>query len=159
MKLSNNSKLLVSIAIPQLVGIFGSAFTISAIPTWYAALNKPEINPPNWLFGPVWTALYLLMGIAAFLVWKKGFENREVKIALTIFGLQLILNFFWTIIFFGLKNPLAAFIEIIVLWIAIMFNIVYFYKVSKIAAYLLVPYLLWVSFASYLNFSIWILNR
>jgi len=158
MKLNNFFKLIIAIVISQMAGLIGSVFTVSAISTWYTELLKPALNPPNWLFGPVWTTLYVLMGIAAFLIWKKGCGKREVRIALGIFLIQLFLNTMWSIIFFGLHNPFWAFIEIIVLWFAIVTTIIVFYKISKPAAYLLLPYLAWVTLASYLNYSIWMLN-
>ncbi|MBU2109958.1 tryptophan-rich sensory protein [Patescibacteria group bacterium] len=158
MKINNIFKLIIAIVVSELAGVVGSVFTVSAIPTWYAGLVKPTLNPPSWLFGPVWITLYFLMGIAAFLVWRKGFERRDVKMALGIFGVQLFLNAIWSIIFFGLHNPFWAFIEIIVLWLAIVWTIVVFYRISKPAAYLLLPYILWVSFAGYLNYSIWMIN-
>ena len=151
----NYLKLISSIIICELAGILGSIFTISSVSTWYITLNKPFFNPPSWLFGPVWTALYLLMGISLYLIWT---NKKRTKKALTIFGIQLILNTLWSILFFGLKTPLFAFIEIIFLWIAIMLSIQYFYKINKTAAYLLIPYILWVSFAAILNFSIFVLN-
>ena len=154
MTLPTPLKLLTAIVISEAAGIIGSLFTASAIPGWYASLIKPQLAPPNWVFGPVWTTLYALMGIAAFLVWKRGLERREVKTALAIFVGQLALNTLWSIIFFGLKNPGAAFIEIILLWLAILATIIAFAKISKPAAWLLVPYLLWVSFAGYLNYAI-----
>jgi len=113
------------------------------------------LTPPSWVFGPAWATLFALMGISAFLIWRKGLDRRDVKIALGIFMGQLVLNTLWSIIFFGLHNPGAAFIEIIFLWLAIVITIVVFYKVSIPAAYLLLPYILWVSFAGYLNYSIW----
>jgi tryptophan-rich sensory protein len=131
-------------------------FTTSSIPTWYASLIKPSFNPPNWIFGPVWTTLYLLMGISLYLVWIRGAKKNRT--ALIWFGSQLALNSIWSILFFGLKSPLSAFIEIIFLWITILITIIYFYKTSKPAAYLLIPYILWVSFAAVLNISIVILN-
>jgi len=158
MKINNIFKLIIAIVVSELAGVVGSVFTVSAIPTWYAGLVKPTLNPPSWLFGPVWITLYFLMGIAAFLVWRKGFERRDVKMALGIFGVQLFLNAIWSIIFFGLHNPFWAFIEIIVLWLAIAWAIVVFYRISKPAAYLFLPYILWVSFAGYLNYSIWMIN-
>jgi len=158
MKLNNFLKLVIAIVVSQLAGVIGSVFTISSIPTWYTTLQKPSFSPPNWIFGPAWTTLYFLMGVAAFLVWRHGFEKKEVRRALTIFGGQLVLNALWSIIFFGLHNPFWAFIEIIVLWLAILWTIFAFYKISRPAAYLLLPYILWVSFAAYLNYSIWILN-
>lgn len=142
----------------ELAGIIGSVFTVSSIPIWYASLIRPGFSPPNWIFGPVWTTLYALMGIAAFLVWRKGLPNKDVKVALGLFLGQLVLNSLWSIIFFGLQNPGAALVEIIFLWLAIVATIVAFARISKLAAWLLVPYILWVSFAAYLNYSIWLLN-
>ncbi|MDP2704398.1 MAG: TspO/MBR family protein [bacterium] len=164
MKVNNFFKLIIAIGISELAGIIGSFFTISAIPVWYAGLTKPMVNPPSWVFGPVWTALYALMGIAAWLVWKQWSQGSpstqlRVKTALTVFGLQLFLNAIWSIIFFGFKSPGWALVDIVALWLAIVWTMIVFYKISKPAAYLLVPYLLWVGFASYLNYSIWILNR
>jgi len=158
MKLNNFFKLVIAIVVSQLAGVIGSIFTVSSISTWYVTLQKPSFNPPNWIFGPAWTTLYFFMGVAAFLVWRHGFEKKEVRRALTIFGGQLVLNALWSIIFFGLHNPFWAFIEIIVLWLAILWTIFAFYKISRPAAYLLLPYILWVSFAAVLNFSIMILN-
>lgn len=162
MKLSNPAKLIISLALPQLAGGIGSLFTMNAIPTWYRSLVKPELAPPNWVFGPVWTTLFVLMGIALYLVWKKWailpWSRTQKRLALTVFGAQLVLNTLWSIIFFGLQSPGSALIEIVFLWLAIVATIVMFAKVSKPAAWLLVPYLLWVSFASYLNFTIWSLN-
>ena len=155
---SNIVKLVVAIFVSEMAGVIGSVFTFSSIPTWYAALVKPEFAPPNWIFGPVWITLYLLMGVAAFLAWKKGLERRDVKIALSVFIVQLVLNTFWSIIFFGLQSPGWAFVEILVLWMTILLTIIIFAKISKPAAWLLVPYILWVSFAAYLNYSIWVLN-
>ena len=158
MKLSNPAKLIISVLIPLCAGLIGSVFTIRSIPTWYATLMKPDLSPPGWIFAPVWTALYVLMGIAAFLVWRKGLEHKGVKAALIVFGIQLFLNTIWSIIFFGLQNPFWAFIDIIALWLAIIANIIYFRRISYTCAFLLLPYLIWVSFASYLNYSIWTLN-
>ncbi len=158
MKLNNFFKLVIAIAVSELAGVIGSIFTISAIPTWYAGLVKPALNPPSWVFGPAWTTLYALMGIAAFLIWRMGWERKEVKAALGVFGIQLFLNAIWSIIFFGLHSPGWALVVIVLLWLAIVWTIAVFYKISKPAAYLLVPYILWVSFASYLNYSILILN-
>lgn len=142
-----------------MAGVIGGFFTASSVNTWYVPLTKPSFNPPNWLFSPVWITLYVLMGIALFLVWRKGFQTEGVKSALLIFGVQLVLNALWSILFFGLKMPLLAFIEIIVLWGFILITMFKFKKVSKLAGYLLVPYLLWVSFAAVLNFFLWYLNR
>ncbi len=150
--------MVIAIVVSELAGVIGSFFTISAIPNWYAGLVKPVLNPPAWVFGPAWTTLYALMGIAAFLIWKNGWDRKDVKAALGIFGLQLVLNAIWSIIFFGLHSPGWALVDIVLLWLAIVWTMVVFYKISRPAVYLLVPYLLWVSFASYLNYSIWMLN-
>ena len=151
-------KLIVSILIVFIAGGIGTVATLSQIPTWYAALAKPTWAPPNWLFGPVWTTLYVLIGIALFLVWREGLENNDVKVALGVFGVQLILNVLWSVVFFGLNSLLGGFIIIIILWITILTNIIVFYRVSKPAGLLLVPYIIWVSIASYLNYSVYILN-
>jgi len=148
----------VAVLICQGAGLIGSVATFPSIPTWYASLEKPFFNPPNWLFGPVWTALYTLMGISAFLVWRKGIRDRQVKVALGIFVAQLILNSLWSIVFFGLHSLLGGLIVILPLWVAILLSIVTFYRISKTAGVLLIPYILWVSFATLLNFSLWQLN-
>lgn len=151
-------KAILAIVVSELAGIIGSVFTMPSIAGWYAGLTKPAFSPPNWIFGPVWTTLYALMGIAAFLVWRNGWEQRKVKIALGLFIGQLILNTLWSIIFFGLHSLGGALIEIVFLWLAILATIIAFAKVSKPAAWLLVPYILWVSFAMYLNYSMYALN-
>lgn len=158
MKLNSFLKLITAIVVSELAGIIGSIFTSSAIPTWYTTLAKPALNPPSYIFGPVWTTLYALMGIAAFLIWKKGWDRRDVRKALGVFLFQLVLNAAWSIIFFGLHSPLWALVDITLMWLTIVWTMVLFYKISKPAMWLLVPYILWVSFASYLNYSIWILN-
>jgi len=158
MKSKNFFQLIFAIAVCEFAGIIGSIFTAPSIPSWYAELVKPAFTPPGWIFAPVWTVLFALMGAAAFLVWQKGLNRKAVKIALGVFIGQLILNTLWSIIFFGLRNPNAAFMEIILLWLAIIATIILFCKISRPAAWLLVPYLLWVSFAGFLNFSIWQLN-
>jgi benzodiazapine receptor len=158
MKSTDIIKLGAAIAVAQLTGIIGSLFTVPAIPSWYAGLAKPAYAPPNWIFAPVWTTLFLLMGIAAFLVWRRGQEKREVKIGLAFFLAQLALNLIWSVIFFGLRNPGGALIEIAVLWSAILATAIAFREVSRTAALLLLPYLAWVTFAAYLNYSIWSLN-
>lgn len=158
MERKNVVKLIMAIFVCQLAGAIGSIFTVSAIAGWYSGLVKPALNPPNWLFGPAWITLYTLMGIAAFLVWQKGLDKKEIKTALEIFILQLLLNAIWSVIFFGWQSPAWAFINIILLWLAILWTIMVFYRISKPAAYLLLPYILWVSFAAYLNYSIWMLN-
>lgn len=141
---------MVAILICEGVGVLGSVFTVSNIPTWYAGLNKPTFSPPNWVFGPVWTLLYFLMGVALFLVWRK-------KIPM-IFSLQLILNFVWSVVFFGMRSPLGGLIVIVLLWLAILGSIINFWKISRWAGILLIPYLGWVTFASILNYNIFILN-
>jgi tryptophan-rich sensory protein len=151
-------KLVVSIAACLAAGAIGSVFTRSAIPIWYAALEKPAFSPPNWLFAPVWTLLYILMGVAAFLAWRKGLANQQVRVSLIIFLIQLVLNALWSVVFFGLKSPLYGFILIVVLWLAILVTILRFYKISRVASVLMWPYLIWVTFASVLNISIWLLN-
>lgn len=155
----NIIKLIISIFICLSAGIIGSVFTYSSIPTWYANLNKPSFNPPNWIFGPVWTFLYITMGIAAYLIWQTGLDNKPVKIALAIFIIQLFFNSIWSIAFFGYKSPFAGLVIIILLWIAIVATITAFSKISIPAMVLLIPYLLWVSFAGILNYNIYILNR
>jgi len=158
MKKQNIFKLVFSIIIAQLAGIFGSIFTIPAVTTWYTTLEKPSFNPPDWIFTPVWITLFTLMGIALFLVWKKGLEKPGVKTAMMIFGIQLLLNAFWSVFFFGLQTPMYALIEILVLWVAIVWTITAFFNISRAASFLLMPYFLWVSFAMVLNFYIWQLN-
>ena len=152
-------KLAGSIVLCMLAGFIGSFFTTPRIPGWYAGLEKPSFNPPAWLFGPVWTALYILMGIALFLVWRKGLAARGVRIALLVFLVQLVLNALWSFAFFGAQSPLAGLIVIIALWGTIAATIALFAPLSRGAAVLLAPYILWVSFAAILNASIYFLNR
>jgi translocator protein len=150
-------KLIGAILLCEFAGVIGSLFTFQAIPTWYVYLNKPVFSPPNWVFGPVWTVLYFLMGVSLYLIWRskpslqKGFAEK-------LFYTQLALNAAWSILFFGLQNPLVAFIEIIIMWILILFTIIASWKLNKNAGFLLVPYILWVSFASILNLAIVVLN-
>lgn len=151
-------KLLISIVVCQCAGLTGSIFTAPTIPTWYAALQKPPFTPPNWLFAPAWITLYLLMGIAAFLVWRRGWYSSQVRIALIVFLVQLVLNALWTVVFFGLKAPFYGVIVIAALWIAILITMLRFFKISTAAGWLLVPYILWVTFAAALNVSICMLN-
>jgi len=181
MKSSNFLKLLVSIIICELAGVLGSVFTTSEIGVWYKSLNKPSFSPPNWIFGPVWTILFVLMGISLYMVWSNKWDPKntigsekekawnflsqkffvgtwkKLNIIL-IFATQLLINILWSVIFFGLHNPGAAFFEILMLWFAILFTIINFYRVSKLSSILLLPYILWVSFAAVLNYFIWILN-
>lgn len=150
--------LLLFILVCQSAGLIGSLFTFPAIDSWYAGLIKPSFSPPNWLFGPAWTTLYTLMGIAIFLIWLSPKENKERDKSFVLFFTQLILNTLWSIIFFGLKNPLLAFVEILLLWALILLTTIQFYKVNKSASFLMIPYILWVSFASVLNLFIFLLN-
>jgi len=150
-------KLLALILICEGVGFLGTIFTIPSIPTWYAALNKAPFNPPNFLFGLVWTTLYFLMGVALFLVLGKKLKKQRNPL-LILFSVQLLLNFLWSVIFFGWHLPAVALLEICLLWISIALLIIDFWKFSKSAAILLFPYLAWVSFAALLNLSIVLLN-
>ena len=150
-------KLVISIILCQLAGFLGSLFTIPAIPTWYKTLDKPFFTPPNWIFSPVWISLFLLMGISLFMVWRKQGQPR-FKVALIFFLVQLIFNILWSAAFFGLRSPLLGLIDIVLLWGAILLTIQHFLRISKTAGLLLLPYIVWVSFAVVLNFSLWILN-
>lgn len=143
--------LLAAILGCELVGILGGVFTASAIPVWYQTLQKPSFSPPSWIFGPVWTILYAMMGISAYLIWRS-------KTARTVFILQLATNLLWSLLFFGLRSPLLALIDIGILWVLILTTIRYGYRISRPAAYLLIPYFCWVSFAAVLNGAIVILN-
>ncbi|MBK7556914.1 MAG: tryptophan-rich sensory protein [Chitinophagaceae bacterium] len=151
-------KLFISILVPLLVGAVAGLFTSSGVNGWYAVANKPWFNPPNWIFAPVWTLLYILMGIAFFLVWKASADKNVKQTAMILFSIQLVINFFWSFIFFKLQQPGWAFAEIIFMWVMILLTILWFGKISAMAAWLLVPYICWVSFASVLNYSIWKLN-
>ncbi|MEX0362570.1 MAG: TspO/MBR family protein [Allomuricauda sp.] len=150
--------IILSVLICLLIGFLSSFATQSSVNDWYLGLNKPSFNPPNWIFAPVWTVLYILMGVAAGIVWSKGFHHIWVKTALYHFGFQLLFNALWSIVFFGLKNPFWAFLVILVLLTLIALTIKWFRVVSKLASFLLVPYLLWVCFATLLNYKIWELN-
>jgi len=155
--MKNFFRLIISIIICQLAGIIGSFFTVSSVGGWYQTINKPSFNPPGYLFGPVWITLYLLMGISLYLVWNKK-DTAEIKIPLIIFFAQLFFNTLWSILFFGMESPVLALTDIIILLILIIMTIISFYKVSKPASLLLIPYLMWVSFATVLNYSIVALN-
>ena len=156
--MKNLPKLFASIIGCELVGIISTPFTIAAIPTWYAALTKPSFSPPNWLFGPVWTLLYFLMGISLYLIWKQGWQKKKIKKAGMFFLLQLGLNFLWSLLFFGLRSPMLGLIDIAGMLIIIIITMRSFFPLSKIAFYLFIPYLLWVSFATLLNMAIVLLN-
>ncbi len=152
-------KCVVAVVGCEVVGIAGALFTTPEIPAWYATLVKPALNPPAWVFGPVWTTLYALMGVAAFLVWRHGLRQWRVRRALALFLLQLVLNAAWTAAFFRFHNPGLALVDIAVLWLAIVLTIAAFSRTSRAAAWLMAPYLAWVSFAAYLNAALWFLNR
>ena len=142
------------------VGYFSSIATQSGVSEWFPTVAKPSFNPPAWVFAPVWSFLYILMGIAAGLVWARiDFEREAVRNALFLFAVQLALNGFWSVLFFGLRNPLLALIEIVLLWLMIYETWGKFRKIDKIAGMFFIPYLAWVSFATLLNASIWWLNR
>jgi tryptophan-rich sensory protein len=155
----NLGKLIVSLAACQLAGIVGGLFTASSIGSWYAGLNKPSFNPPNWVFGPVWITLYVLMGIALYLVWAGDFPGKAKQTAVILFFIQLVLNMFWTFFFFYLQKPFLGLIEIVILLVFIILTMWKFYTLRPAAAYLMMPYLLWVGFAAVLTFSLWNLNR
>ena len=152
-------RLFFSIVICQLAGIIGSLFTTPAIPTWYRGLKKPSFTPPNAVFGPVWITLYLLMGVAVFLVWREGFSQAGVTAAFIVFWGQLALNILWSVVFFGLKSLLGGIVVIGLLWMAILASIILFFGVSPVAGGLLIPYIVWVSIAANLNLQVWRLNR
>jgi tryptophan-rich sensory protein len=172
---------ITSIVLCQLAGVIGAVFTTPSIPTWYAGLTKGPLNPPSWVFGPVWTILYLLMGISLYLVWSRDWKVAHQLLSkkraawnrwsdelwrgklqtfniVGVFAVQYLLNILWSIIFFSWHEPMLAFYALIAMWVAILYTMVNFYRVSKRAAWLLLPYLLWVSFAGYLNYTVWILN-
>ena len=132
---------------------------MDSVKTWYADLFRPSFTPPDWAFGVIWPILYVMMGISAFLIWSRGIDKRQVRVALGLFILQLVLNGLWTPIFFGLHMIALALVDIVLLWAAILMTILAFWRISKTAAYLLIPYILWVSFAIVLNATLWFLNR
>ena len=159
-KMNKITKILSIVVTCLVVGYFSGMVTRSAITTWYPTLIKPSFNPPNWIFAPVWSMLYIMMGLAAGLVWDRiDFEKKIVKKALLFFAIQLALNALWSYLFFGLKNPMLAGLEIVILWLMIYETYIEFAKINKIAGYLFIPYFLWVSFATVLNASIWWLNK
>jgi benzodiazapine receptor len=160
LKMNKITKILTVVVTCIAIGYFSGIVTRSSIETWYPTLVKPSFNPPNWIFAPVWSMLYIMMGVAAGLVWDRiDFEKIMVKKALVLFAIQLGLNALWSYLFFGLMNPTLALIEIVVLWLMIYETYIQFAKINKIAGYLFIPYLLWVSFAAVLNGSIWWLNK
>lgn len=156
--MNRTQRILIVVAICIIVGAISAMATQSSVTGWYTTLNKPVFNPPNWIFAPVWSILYVLMGIAAGLIWDKGFYHKWVKTALYHFAIQLILNASWSLVFFGLQAIFPALLIIITLFIFLIFTFKWFLVVDKTAAYLLVPYIIWVGFAAVLNFEIWRLN-
>lgn len=156
--MSNTAKLVLSVILCVSVGALGSIVTAPEIQGWYSHLLKPSWNPPNWLFAPVWTALYILMGIALSLIWKAGANNDVKQWAVLVFAVQLALNFLWSYIFFHEHLPGWAFVEIVVLWLLILCCIIAVARINRVAAWLLVPYISWVSFAAVLNYAVWKLN-
>ncbi|MFZ1291253.1 MAG: TspO/MBR family protein [Melioribacteraceae bacterium] len=157
MKISHIIKLIISILLPLSVGAIAGMFTSQAVPIWYASLNRPSFSPPNWVFGPVWTTLYILLGISFFLIWKEE-ASKERDLAIKVFSIQMLLNFAWSFLFFYFNLIGAALIEIILLWISIASMIYLFHKIKPVAAYMNIPYLLWVSFATILNAGYYFLN-
>jgi len=157
--MNNTIKLVISVALPLAVGGLSGFATARGVSTWYPTLVKPSFNPPAWVFGPVWTILYIMMGVAAFLVWQRGLSADGARIALTVFAIQLALNGLWSILFFGLQAPGWALAEIILLWMAIGITTLLFWRAVPSAGALLLPYWMWVSFATVLNASLWWLNR
>lgn len=156
--MKNWIKLLISIAIPLGVGIVAGLFTATGIDSWYEAIKKPEWQPPSYVFGPVWTVLYIMMGIAFYLIWTTPAGKKLKRIAITLWCIQLIFNFFWSFIFFKQHQIDWALGEILVLWFFILLTTIYFFRISRAAGWLMIPYILWVSFASVLTWSIYQLN-
>lgn len=158
MKASQIGKLIASLLLPLAIGGIAGLFTTEEIPDWYATLNQPSFNPPNWVFGPVWTTLYMILGISLFLIWKLPASKIRNQ-AILIFMVQLFLNFCWSFFFFYFKMIGLALIDIVALWIMIVVMLVQFYKLKPVAAYINIPYLLWVSFATALNMAYFFLNK
>jgi tryptophan-rich sensory protein len=156
--MKNTLRLFITIVICEVAGIIGSIFTTPSIGTWYVGIIKPSFNPPNWIFGPVWATLFLLMGISLYLVWTQKFSGTNIRGAVRVFGIQLGLNVLWSIIFFGFHSSFGALVCLVVLWLTILLTMKKFYPISRLAAWLLLPYILWVSFAGVLNFFILKLN-
>jgi len=158
MKNSLALKITISVIICLTIGGLSGFATSGSINSWYVGINKPIFNPPGWIFGPVWTVLYTLMGVSAGVIWNQGTDQKRVKTALSVFGIHLLLNGAWSLIFFGLQQPMWAFFEIIILFISILYFTNLFYRIKPIAGWIQVPYILWVSFASVLNGAIAWLN-
>ncbi|MEI6158178.1 MAG: TspO/MBR family protein, partial [Atribacterota bacterium] len=152
-------KLIVSILVCQGAGYVGSFFTIPSLSVWYENLKKPFFNPPSWIFSPVWISLFILMGISLFIIWRKSSLDEQVSTAIVLFTIQLALNVLWSVTFFHFRSPLGGVVVIVFLWMAIFFTMWKFYFIDRTAAFLLVPYLSWVSFAGVLNTFLFLLNR
>lgn len=159
MNLRSVAALIVCVALPLVVGALGALGTLDGVQTWYPTLRRPSFAPPSWLFGPVWTTLYVMMGVASWLVWREGAARPEVRSALALYGIQLAFNLAWSWLFFGLRQPTAALVDIVVLLALIAVTAQRFAAVSRIAAMLMLPYLAWVAFATALNAGFWWLNR
>jgi benzodiazapine receptor len=162
MKLSagtSYAKLAASIILPLLVGFVGSIFTKRSVTSWYVTLRKPAITPPSWMFAPVWTALYIMMGIALYLVWRRGLGAPHTRTAIALFVGQLVLNGMWSLAFFGLRSPALGSAIISILWVVLLMTTIAFFTLSRAAGLLLVPYMLWTSYASVLTFWVHVLNR
>ena len=151
-------KFIISIIICQSAGIFGSLFTFDSISDWYVTLEKPAFAPPNWIFGPVWITLYFLMGLSLYIVWKDELKSKTRNAFFVVFGIQLILNALWSFLFFGLRSPFLGLLDIILLDIMVIVTIIYAKSISKLAIILLIPYLIWIVFASFLNYVIFLVN-
>ncbi|MEO0198796.1 MAG: TspO/MBR family protein [candidate division WOR-3 bacterium] len=151
-------KFIISLGTPLLIGVVGGIFTSSSVQTWYREISKPSFTPPSWVFGPAWTLLYILMGISFYLVWVKNFGGRA-QFILPLYAGQLLLNLLWSLFFFGLKNPLLGLFDIVFLWLLILLNVYNFWKVSLVSGVLLIPYLMWVTFATALNAGVVLLNK
>lgn len=158
-RLASLFRLLVAVALPLAAGILGAFLTVDSVRDWYPSLVRPSFAPPSWVFGPVWTTLYVMMGVASWMVWRTGAGTPEVRGALVIYGVQLALNFAWSPLFFGLRQPALALVDIVLLLGLVAWTVVRFYRVSKPAGWLLIPYLGWVAFATVLNAGFWWLNR
>lgn len=151
-------KLVAAVLACNVIGSLGSLVTVTGPGSWYAALEKPFFSPPGWVFAPVWITLFTLMGIALYLIWECGTDKREVRIALALFGVQFFFNVLWSFLFFGLRSPILGLVDIVILWILIAATILAFYRVRRSAAWLLVPYICWVTLATAVNYGVWALN-
>jgi benzodiazapine receptor len=151
-------KLLIAVIVCQAAGIIGSIFTAGAVTGWFASLNQPPFTPPDCMYAPIWITMYLLMAIAAFLIWWRGLHIKPVRIAMILFLVQLVLNVLWAVVLFGLQSILFGLITVVALWIMVLFTIIQFYRISNAAGSLMIPYILWVTFAVILNGALYLLN-